>query len=359
MGILERQRDMAFQTTQWFKRYGPPANIPGAKNTDFYRLFVLGALLNSSREQGVEIPQDNSFTNLVEWFQFQLLFHSIGCPVFRLTHGLAAQLILTDCTSLRGDDLKFPFDAFAVSVPPGLFRLLDKERKEHDVVVVQVYRHLTSSIHRARFQGKGMTLVELISNTPKPEEHDGAETVIRMLTATSSIDCYHRSKIPTGDQSIERWLDPPQTCPLGSWEVPSEDLDHESLLAASRLVANLSIWLSANRTRVHQGSEQLCLGPSDSPKLRTWTLGHEIKVPSDLYEEAGRASSSGPRWKLASRFVVRGHWKHQVCGAGGSERKLIWVAPYWKGPKTDKERLERTYCLEGDGNGAVEEKGDS
>lgn len=33
------------------------------------------------------------------------------------------------------------------------------------------------------------------------------------------------------------------------------------------------------------------------------------------------------------RFLVRGHWKRQRHGEGGTERKIIWVAPYIKGPE--------------------------
>jgi hypothetical protein len=33
------------------------------------------------------------------------------------------------------------------------------------------------------------------------------------------------------------------------------------------------------------------------------------------------------------RWVVRGHWRKQVCGVGRSERKRRWIEPYWKGPE--------------------------
>lgn len=33
------------------------------------------------------------------------------------------------------------------------------------------------------------------------------------------------------------------------------------------------------------------------------------------------------------RWIVRGHWTHQPCGPGQSERKLIYRAPYIKGPQ--------------------------
>lgn len=34
---------------------------------------------------------------------------------------------------------------------------------------------------------------------------------------------------------------------------------------------------------------------------------------------------------LDHRFIVRGHWRNQACGAGRREHRLTWVAPYIKG----------------------------
>lgn len=36
---------------------------------------------------------------------------------------------------------------------------------------------------------------------------------------------------------------------------------------------------------------------------------------------------------LDHRFIVRGHWRHQACGVGRRDHKLIFVAPFIKGPE--------------------------
>ena len=38
-------------------------------------------------------------------------------------------------------------------------------------------------------------------------------------------------------------------------------------------------------------------------------------------------------WKLSYRFIVQGHWRNQAYGEQRKERKLIFIEPYWKGPK--------------------------
>jgi len=45
-----------------------------------------------------------------------------------------------------------------------------------------------------------------------------------------------------------------------------------------------------------------------------------------------------------ARFIVRGHWRHQPHGPGGSERKLVWIKPYYKGPEMAK-LINRPYVV--------------
>lgn len=44
------------------------------------------------------------------------------------------------------------------------------------------------------------------------------------------------------------------------------------------------------------------------------------------------------------RFIVRGHWRHQVHGPVRSERKLIWIKPYYKGPEM-AELVNKPYVV--------------
>ncbi|WP_031485769.1 hypothetical protein [Maridesulfovibrio frigidus] len=63
----------------------------------------------------------------------------------------------------------------------------------------------------------------------------------------------------------------------------------------------------------------------------------------DLYEaEGSRVEGS----KAQVRFMVRGHWRNQPCGAGGQERKLIWVKPHFKGPDL-AEAINKSYVVKG------------
>ena len=53
-----------------------------------------------------------------------------------------------------------------------------------------------------------------------------------------------------------------------------------------------------------------------------------ITTPDDV-----DADSAGPRRRLTSRHVVRGHWTHQPHGKGRALRRLQWVDDYIRGPQ--------------------------
>lgn len=67
------------------------------------------------------------------------------------------------------------------------------------------------------------------------------------------------------------------------------------------------------------------------PIVRTWQLGRPVKIDCGpaLYEWLnGKGGGHGPR---KVRWLRRGHWTHQVCGAGRAERRLKWIEPHWCG----------------------------
>ena len=54
------------------------------------------------------------------------------------------------------------------------------------------------------------------------------------------------------------------------------------------------------------------------------------------------ADSAGPRRRLTTRHVVRGHWTHQPHGKGRALRRLQWIDDYIRGPQ-DAPLTTRTH----------------
>lgn len=62
--------------------------------------------------------------------------------------------------------------------------------------------------------------------------------------------------------------------------------------------------------------------------------------------EAIAAEREGRRHSSPTvQFLVMGHWRNQACGVGNTERKRIWIQPFWKGPEESRVLL-RTYVVE-------------
>jgi hypothetical protein len=68
----------------------------------------------------------------------------------------------------------------------------------------------------------------------------------------------------------------------------------------------------------------------DAPTVRIIALRAGIR--EQVEKEHGAADAKTGERKLHVRFVVTGHPRLQRCGPGRSDVKLIWIAPYPKGP---------------------------
>jgi len=125
-----------------------------------------------------------------------------------------------------------------------------------------------------------------------------------------------------------------------STDAREQILDEDALtgLAAFRIVANLTSWLSghpAKREKTHRASTAKRHSKHCWPTV--WVTGGAVSLPKSLREAAAEYAMSGssaskPGWKLRMQSIVRGHWKQQAHGPQNALRKLIWVEPYLRGP---------------------------
>ena len=85
-----------------------------------------------------------------------------------------------------------------------------------------------------------------------------------------------------------------------------------------------------------------------SDNKRRWRVGRPVRLDPSIRKYAQEHVARGePLWTVNSRFIVRGHWRNQACGEGRREHKVIWVAPFWKGPEDGVQALERKYKVVG------------
>jgi len=67
------------------------------------------------------------------------------------------------------------------------------------------------------------------------------------------------------------------------------------------------------------------------PPFKSWFLGRDIELDERVIGAVRayvREGGTSPKVQA----LVKGHWKRQQHGPNRSLRKLIHVAPYWRGP---------------------------
>jgi hypothetical protein len=243
-------------------------------------------------------------TALYEWA------HS-GFPHFSLTDDFFHAVSQTDFGDPTDEPMHVPFHVFTVSFPPSA------EIGTSRFFVCRTARLLSET--DAQWLGHRLMLV-----TPDPSFYDWPDTTTRKEFLSGIAR-------PRVDERVYRKT--------------SEEED-EQLRNARQLLGNFLTYIEASGPlptvpRVH-GAAPL---PVElvHPIQRNYVVGRPVRLDSRIREVLQHDRDGGARWKLAQRFVVRGHWRNQVYGEGRSLRKRLWIEPHWRGPDNLQQALERTY----------------
>lgn len=232
-----------------------------------------------------------------------------GFPQFNLTYDFFQAMAVTDFGDPTDEPLYMPFDSFAVSLPSTDF--------------LGGYTHLFVS-KTPRIINKGPSIVFDIYN-------------IWVLAPVS-----YSSTWPVGFTRREF---------LEIESHTSEVADSHSLILTKMrtLLANLLTYIEASgplpQKRRVKGAK-----PDEVELIhherKLYDVGRLVKLDGSLRKALQTMGATGETWQLDKRFMVRGHPKMQVYGPGGSLRKRVYIAPYWKGPQDAIAALERTYIVD-------------
>ena len=269
-----------------------------------------------------------------------------GKPLFRLTHGLTASLVLTDCRAVRTDEIAMPFSAFRVGFPQPNAVITAKWRSEPiiDLLVVTSKRvqrpayeraiaQMMQSTNAAQATFNALSAVVTHQRDAVPAEMVG---MLRTPTANRIMILTPFSKFET----IGEWMGH-----IADDLVPHGPGVAHSIITVLRVLINLLLYLSSTKG---EPLDRYADSKHVEGRPRTLTVGRAVKLPGHLMQAARALTQDGEAqtsWKLQSRFVVMGHWKMQPCGPGRTERKRIHVESYWKGP-TGAEAIARVYEVE-------------
>lgn len=277
-----------------------------------YRAFIAFMLITGELER---LDAKGSETTLLSQIHWACRWASFGLPVFQLTHGLAAALLLTEPPPFDAENFKLPFDAFAIVLPQNFIPFLDGDKKSWGECVI---------VHRS-----------LGYVTKADSETDVLEVDIR----SRERNIWHR-------QPVEEFASVEQANAVlnaddSRQQYPLVEDDFRTIEVTLRLVRNLVAWVEAHGSGEPEGKRSTNGNYARDSKGNvlptTFVLGREVKLSPELRRVAAEVAlgekHGGPGWKLRMRYCVRGHWKMQAHGEGHKERKRIFVAPYWKGPE--------------------------
>jgi hypothetical protein len=269
-------------------------------------------------------------------YHMALRWADFGLSVFDLTTSLLASLLLTDCSGVEPDAVRFPFPTFVVRVP-GDFWTIRVQEKGQESPVTAIWAHQFRAL----------------------DQNDGEEKLRLVIKAVSRLgtSVWEVRDLPERSTSIEEWVSTSyENFETGGPLCAVDQEDFRMQRAVRRMLVNLCLYISE---RGYKGTQQ---GKKTTKKRKrkkareqkhelkpsVWVLGHEVKLNRQLLDAARDRScdESGAetRWRVRKRFVVQGHWRNQACGPGRKERKRIRIEPYWKGPK-EGERLSHLYTF--------------
>jgi hypothetical protein len=290
----------------------------------------------------------------INMVSFGLRWHQYGLPTLKLSQSLTAALLLTECRGLTGRDLKMPFPSFVLELP-GPDHILSLRslpgKPPSPVTHILVHGHTTGVDHANNTQEManltrellvGTTSVTAFLQTALAQARAPQRQFLRVsLLARDMIMVSRTDPQPSENAPLETWL----AGDSGLMNIEAEDLP--VIRAALRLVTNCCLYLEANALGKplskpkHKAPKRRDESvPNSSPTV--WEVGNAVKLPRALRDAARDLSGEGGRkaWRVHARFAVRGHWRNQAHGPKRSERKRIWVQPFWKGPETGATLLK-------------------
>lgn len=310
----------------------------------------------------------NEFNEFVKIQHWQSRWAQCGFPVFNLTSGLTAALILTECRGMTMGDLKFPFPSFLIQLPlqDCPFSVFDQKvgrREPARLISVHSWRTVDGRLPNDEYLKPMMSALRESIKCESSQRYSAAVEQLRKsaealghfrpcsqvrticedglnvdhedpYSADTPLERWLEAREPTNEESIREYGRPHAT-PM----IPLDDGDRQVLRAAQRLVANLCLYLD-NLSTAGKMPELAPRRPTkvgdDRLRPTTWSVGHEVKLGRQLRDAAKAFAEHGndkARWRVQARFVVRGHWRNQAHGAGRLERRRIRIEPHWRGPE--------------------------
>ncbi len=266
-----------------------------------------------------------------------------GFPVFKPTESAFAAFAHTDIPASCRDLIKFPFMTFFIKIPDNFWILNNGRYVEClDYIFVNIFEDFTysDSIAKEREELPYSEFMNMVKNNSATWIHIGARYAnggCELKTIVPLMDYINKkaSSEMILNTSVEYERD------ITEEEIPIIDAIKNVVISMCLYIANNpSDSRKEKKYTTKRKSHRIDISVRGA-KPQVWIVGKDIILGKEQIEEA-KTDPSSRTFRLKNRFTVRGHWRNQACGDGRSDRKMIWVQPYWKGPR-DGSVLVRAY----------------
>jgi hypothetical protein len=249
-----------------------------------------------------------------------------GLKTFRLSKDLAKAFSDTDIpTNMLPTDFKYPFDSFVIECESPLFYSFHPGLKREFPVTCMLYSSSTDMVKYndaiIGLDGKRYSRPEwdhcLRSFFIAPDGH--ASVMLTMANHKPINTAFGQDLGPDVMDCMKKG-------------------DVNDGYKMCNIFFNTILYIN-DPTRIASETESICshkMKVSGEKKRQEYIYLCPPKSYKPLYASSGKT--------LDIRFIVRGHWRNQACGAGHKDHKRIWVLPYWKGPEMS-EIVSKPYIV--------------
>lgn len=256
-------------------------------------------------------PDSGKLTAMGPWC---VLWDRSGRNVFDLSADFVAAMLLTDPSAVSIDCLRTPFPAMLITIPSGF-------------AVGAEGLHYTKIHVSERHRSSGVPVI-----------------IVQAFDGVHSLDHSFEASELTWPL-IEQSLDAGGETQIGYAKV-ADDADDEAQRTALRIVFGLLAYMgavdgAASRREADSGKRKRPSGAPDPQAPVHWDVGRSVRLDPQLVR-AARSGSREIALRIRRRFIVRGHYRNQACGAGRTDRRRQWIAPHWKGPEAGAQ-IVHTY----------------
>lgn len=133
----------------------------------------------------------------------------------------------------------------------------------------------------------------------------------------------------------------------------SSSLFYNDALSFFRLILNSILYITSNNPDITQVLSKRNTAIKSSEKIRSQVKSKKAKQQAKKLSEldyhlvgkdvgqiiinkdikSSDTTQKNNNIEYAVRFLVRGHWRNQACGSELTDRRLVWIKPYYKGPE--------------------------